>query len=331
MVLVAHQNLILCYTFVARIEKVSTLFRYLYVVFWESCLHWFVLQKFAHKGFVSCLSPFGRHGSSKFVLQTSHVWCPGNSAIKDGEFYKYPQNGHFFPITISLFLVIAKQFVFCCHLLEQGSKIWPHRFHAKRRHNVSSQIARLPTPPQTIKCRLSGGQMTLDARTSRRSVVFFVWKSNSHVFFPGFLLQYWFCRDGSSSPGRRQNIVKPCLPKTFAKLADLFMSSSNASLLKPNAWCIQFLDDLNDNLQPFLEPALLPVVARTITASIPPLVVPSLGVRSLFFNTAGIMDTSTSVDMKTRLDLHPFIAPMSLTDNTDVGTWLWLNMIVFQR
>ena len=104
--------LILCYTFVARIEKVSTLFRYLYVVFWESCLHWFVLQKFAHKGFVSCLSPFGRHGSSKFVLQTSHVWCPGNSAVKDGEFYKYPQNGHFFPITISLFLVIAKQFVF---------------------------------------------------------------------------------------------------------------------------------------------------------------------------------------------------------------------------
>ena len=60
----------------------------------------------------------------------------------------------------------------------------------------------------------------------------------------------------------------------------------------------KFLDDLNDNLQPFLEPALLPVVARTITASIPPLIVPSLGVRSLFFN---------SVDMKTRLDLNPFI------------------------
>ena len=84
----------------------------------------------------------------------------------------------------------------------------------------------------------------------------------------------------------------------------------------------EFRDDLNDNLQPFLEPALLPVVARTITASIPPLIVPSLGVRSLFFNT-GIIDTSTSVDMKTRLDLNPFIVqcpPLSLTDNTDVGT-----------
>ena len=61
---------------------------------------------------------------------------------------------------------------------------------------------------------------------------------------------------------------------------------------------LKFLNDLNNNLQPFLEPALLPVVARTITASIPPLIVPSLGVRSLFFNT-GII----SVDMKTRLDL----------------------------
>ena len=99
MVLVArYQNLILCYTFVARIEKVSTLFRYLYVVFWESCPHWFVLQKLAHKGSVSCLSPFGRHGSSKYVLQMFYVWYPGNSTIKDGEFYKYPQNGHFFPI-----------------------------------------------------------------------------------------------------------------------------------------------------------------------------------------------------------------------------------------
>ena len=133
---------------------------------------------------------------------------------------------------MSLFLVTAKQLTFCCFLLEQGSKIWPHWFHAKRRHNVSSQIGRLPTPPRTIKCRLSGGQMTLDARTSRRSV-FFLYENLTSMFFPGFLLQYQFCRDGSSSPGRRQNIVKPCLPETFAKLADLFMSSSNASLLKP--------------------------------------------------------------------------------------------------
>ena len=72
---------------------------------------------------------------------------------------------------------------------------------------------------------------------------------------------------------------------------------------------LKFLDDLNNNLQPFLEPALLPVVARTITASIPPLIVPSLGVRSLFSILAscicGIIDTSPSVDMK--------ISPMTLT------------------
>ena len=148
MVLVArYQNLILCYTFVARIEKVSTLFRYLYVVFWESCPHWFVLQKLAHKGSVSCLSPFGRHGSSKFVLQMSYVWYPRNSAMKDGEFDKYPQNGHFFHYNTSFSSSCKTVCFFCCHLLERGSKIWPHRFHAKRRHNVSSQIARLPTPP----------------------------------------------------------------------------------------------------------------------------------------------------------------------------------------
>ena len=152
---------------------------------------------------------------------------------------------------------------------------------------------------------------------------FFLYENLTSMFFPGFLLQYQFCRDGSSSPGRRQNIVKPCLPETFAKLADLFMSSSNASLLKPHAWYIKFLDDLNDNLQPFLEPALLPVVARTITASIPPLIVPSLGVRSLFFNT-GIIDTSPSVDMKTRLDLNPLIVhPWHSLDSG--WTWCFFN------
>ena len=82
---------------------------------------------------------------------------------------------------------------------------------------------------------------------------------------------------------------------------------------------LKFLDDLNNNLQPFLEPALLPVVARSITASIPPLIVPSLGVRSLFFNTC-----ITSVDMKTRIDLNPFIVhPWHSLDSG--WTWCFFN------
>merc|ERR1712080_163663 len=53
--------------------------------------------------------------------------------------------------------------------------------------------------------------------------------------------------------------------------------------------------------QPFLEPALLPVGARTITASIPPLIVPSLGLNipAIHFVTAlatkGLLLTSASL------------------------------------
>ena len=52
-------------------------------------------------------------------------------------------------------------------------------------------------------------------------------------------------------------------------------------------------------LQPFLEPALLPVVARSITSALPPLVVPSLGV--LMSSLSPSMSLSSPVNLSTLL------------------------------
>ena len=163
-----------CLTLLTRFEKVLILFRYV-SHFGKSCPHWFGLQKLAHKCFFSSVvwAPLEHIGAQSMCCKRFMFDVQETQLSKMVNFANILKMVTF-SNRMSLFLVTAKQLTFCCFLLEQGSKIWPHWFHAKRRHNVSSQIARLPTPPRTIKCRLSGGQMTLDARTSRRSVVVYM-------------------------------------------------------------------------------------------------------------------------------------------------------------
>ena len=147
-----------------------------------------------------------------------------------------------------LFLVTAKQFTFCCFLLERGSRSDRIGFmQSEDTMSLPRSLVNQPHPDHKMPPQWWANDF--GCKDKPQISCFFLYENLTSMFFPGFLLQYQFCRDGSSSPGRRQNIVKPCLPETFAKLADLFMSSSNASLLKLHAWYIKFLDDLNDNLQ----------------------------------------------------------------------------------